>query len=91
MRPGSVIVDLAAEAGGNCELTQPGAEADVDGVRIVGLTNLPSLMAADASRLYSRNVSALLQHLAPKGEPALDFEDEITGGACVTRPKETAT
>jgi NAD(P) transhydrogenase subunit alpha len=91
MRPGSVIVDLAAEAGGNCELTQPGAEADVGGVRIVGLTNLPSLMAADASRLYARNVSALLQHLAPKGELALDFGDEITGGACVTRPKETAS
>jgi H+-translocating NAD(P) transhydrogenase subunit alpha len=90
MRAGSVIVDLAAEAGGNCELTQPGTETDVDGVRIVGLTNLPSLMAADASRLYARNVSALLQHLAPKGELALDFDDEITGGACVTRPKETA-
>jgi H+-translocating NAD(P) transhydrogenase subunit alpha len=86
MRAGSVIVDLAAEAGGNCELTKPGAETEVDGVRIVGLTNLPSLMAADASRLYARNVSALLQHLAPKGELALDFDDEITGGACVTRP-----
>jgi NAD(P) transhydrogenase subunit alpha len=88
MRAGSVIVDLAAEAGGNCELTQPGSETDVDGVRIVGLTNLPSLMAADASRLYARNVSALLQHLAPKGELALDFDDEITRGACVTRPDE---
>ena len=54
-----------------------------EGVTIVGLTNLPSLMAADASRLYARNVSALLQHLAPGGELALDFDDEITGGACV--------
>jgi len=85
MRPGSVIVDLAAETGGNCELTRPGEEADENGVRIVGLLNLPSLLAADASRLYSRNVLALLQHLAPGGELALDFSDEITAGACVTR------
>ncbi len=85
MRPGSVIVDLAAEAGGNCESTRPCEEAVVHGVTIVGLTNLPSLLAADASRLYSRNVAALLQHLAPGGELALDFDDEITSGACVTR------
>jgi NAD(P) transhydrogenase subunit alpha len=88
MRPGSVIVDLAAETGGNCELTRPGEETDEDGVHIVGLLNLPSLLAADASRLYSRNVLALLQHLAPGGELALDFSDEITAGACVTRPAE---
>jgi H+-translocating NAD(P) transhydrogenase subunit alpha len=86
MRPGSCIVDLAAEAGGNCELTHPGEEIVREGVTIVGLTNLPSLMASDASRLYARNVIALLQHLAPSGELALDFEDEITAGACVTRP-----
>ena len=85
MRAGSVIVDLAAEAGGNCELTAPGEEVVREGVTIVGLTNLPSLLAADASRLYARNVSALLQHLAPGGELALDFDDEITAGACVTR------
>ena len=91
MRPGSVIVDLAAEAGGNCELTRAGEETDENGVTIVGLLNLPSLMAADASRLYARNVTALLQHLAPEGELALDFADEITAGACVTRArKETA-
>ena len=86
MRTGSVIVDLAAESGGNCELTRPGEETDENGVRIVGLLNLPSLLAADASRLYSRNVMALLQHLAPGGELTLDFTDEITAGACVTRP-----
>ena len=50
---------------------------------MIGLTNLASSMAADASRLYSRNVSSLLQHLAPGGELSLDFEDEITAGACV--------
>ena len=88
MRPGSVVVDLAAEAGGNCELTEPGEEVVREGVSIVGLTNLPSSMPYHASQLYARNVSALLQHLAPEGEIALDFEDEITAGACVTRKEE---
>src|SRR3954470_3812628 len=90
MRPGSVVVDLAAEAGGNCELTVPGEVAQVDGVTIVGLLNLPSTMATDASQLYARNVLALLQHLAPEGELRLDWDDEITAGACVTREKVTA-
>jgi H+-translocating NAD(P) transhydrogenase subunit alpha len=90
MRPGSVVVDLAAEAGGNCELTEPGAEVERDGVAIVGFTNLASTMPLHASQLYSRNVSALLQHLAPEGELRLDFEDEITVGACVTRAKAAA-
>ena len=80
MRPGSCIVDLAAEAGGNCELTQPGNEIVREGVTIVGFTNLPSQMAFHASQLYSRNVVALLQHLAPGGELTLDFDDEITAG-----------
>jgi H+-translocating NAD(P) transhydrogenase subunit alpha len=88
MRPGSVVVDLAAEAGGNCELTEPGEEVVREGVSIVGLTNLPSSMPYHASQLYARNVSALLQHLAPEGELALDFDDEITAGACVTRKEE---
>jgi H+-translocating NAD(P) transhydrogenase subunit alpha len=90
MHPGSVIVDLAAETGGNCELTVPGEIVERHGVTLVGLTNLPSLMATDASRLYARNVSALLQHLAPQGELALDFDDEITAGACVTRERQPA-
>jgi H+-translocating NAD(P) transhydrogenase subunit alpha len=88
MRPGSVIVDLAAEAGGNCELTEPGEEVVREGVTIVGPMNLPSSMPLHASQLYARNVSALLQHLAPEGELVLDFEDEITAGACVTRKEE---
>ncbi len=88
MRPGSVVVDLAAEAGGNCELTEPGEEVVRESVTIVGLTNLPSTMPQHASQLYARNVSALLHHLAPDGELALDFEDEITSGACVTRKEE---
>jgi H+-translocating NAD(P) transhydrogenase subunit alpha len=90
MRDGSVIVDLAAEAGGNCELTTPGEEVVREGVTIVGLTDLPSTMAHHASQLYSRNVSALLLHLAPEGELKLDFDDEITAGACVTRREEVA-
>jgi NAD(P) transhydrogenase subunit alpha len=87
MRPGSVIVDLAAESGGNCELTKPDEVVEHGGVSIVGTTNLPSLMAFHASQLYSRNVAALLQHLAPEGELVLDWDDEITAGACVTRPE----
>jgi NAD(P) transhydrogenase subunit alpha len=91
MRLGSVIVDLAAETGGNCELTVPGEVVEHDGVAVVGTTNLPSLMAYHASQLYSRNVAALLQHLAPDGTLALDFEDEITAGACVTRAEDAST
>ena len=90
MRPGSVIVDLAAETGGNCELTEPGAEVERDGVVIVGLTNLPATMPFHASQLYARNAAALLQHLAPEGELALDWDDEITSGACVTRAPAAA-
>ena len=90
MRPGSVVVDLAAEAGGNCELTAPGEEVVREDVTIVGLTNLPSTMPFHASQLYARNVSALLRHLAPEGELQLDFDDEITAGACVTREKAAA-
>jgi H+-translocating NAD(P) transhydrogenase subunit alpha len=90
MRPGSVIVDLAAEAGGNCELTEPGEEVVRSGVTVVGFTNLPSTMPSHASQLYARNVAALLQHLAPEGELVLDWEDEITSSACVTRREEVA-
>jgi NAD(P) transhydrogenase subunit alpha len=90
MRPGSVIVDLAAEAGGNCELTQPGEVVERDCVTVIGLTNLPSTMPFHASQLYARNVSSLLQHVAPEGELALDWDDEITAGACVTRDEVAA-
>jgi H+-translocating NAD(P) transhydrogenase subunit alpha len=88
MQPGSVIVDLAAETGGNCELTEPGEEVVRDGVSIVGLTNLASTMPFHASQLYSKNVGALIDHLVEAGELQLDFEDEITAGACVTRREE---
>ena len=88
MREGSVIVDLAAEAGGNCELTQPGEEVEREDVTIVGFTNLPSSMPYHASQLYARNVAALLQHLAPEGALTLDFDDEITAAACATRKEQ---
>jgi NAD(P) transhydrogenase subunit alpha len=88
MRPGSVIVDLAAEAGGNCELTEPGENVVREGVMIIGQTDLPSTMPFHASQLYSRNVAALLGHLVQEGELTLDFSDEITAGACVTRKEE---
>jgi NAD(P) transhydrogenase subunit alpha len=90
MRPGSVIVDLAAEAGGNAEVTVPGEVVERDGVTVVGLLNLPSSMPFHASQLYARNVTALVQHLAPNGELTLDWDDEITAGACVTRRKAVA-
>jgi H+-translocating NAD(P) transhydrogenase subunit alpha len=90
MRDGSVIVDLAAEAGGNCELTAPGEEVVREGVTIVGLTNLASTVPVHASQLFARNVQALLVHLAPDGELRLDWEDEITAATCVTRQEVPA-
>jgi NAD(P) transhydrogenase subunit alpha len=91
MRAGSVIVDLAAETGGNCELTRPGEISEAHRVTIIGLLNLPSTMPTHASQLYARNITALLEHLAPGGELALDWSDEITAGTCVTRPADTET
>src|SRR6266571_3560583 len=84
MRRGSVIVDLASESGGNCELTRPGQVIEVDGIWIDGTANIPSTMALHASQLYSRNVSNLLQFLVSDGELKLDFKDEITRDCCVT-------
>lgn len=84
MRPGAVIVDLAAEAGGNCALTQPGQTViSRNGVQIVGQTNLPSTMPQHASQLYSRNVNALLGVLVKENAIALDMEDEIVRGTTI--------
>jgi H+-translocating NAD(P) transhydrogenase subunit alpha len=85
MKPGSVIVDLAAETGGNCELTDPGETVVREDVTIVGPLGLASDMADHASSLYARNVHALLELMVTDGELALDFEDEILAGACITR------
>jgi proton-translocating NAD(P)+ transhydrogenase subunit alpha len=86
MRPGSVIVDLAAESGGNCELTVPGDGVVRHGVVIHGPIDLVCEMPVHASQMYSRNIAALLLHLVKDGALHLDFEDEITRGACVARP-----
>jgi NAD(P) transhydrogenase subunit alpha len=84
MRPGSVIVDLAAEAGGNCELTSPGEVIVHNGVTIVGTLNLPSTMPLHASQMFARNITSLLDLITADGEPAIDFEDEIVADACIT-------
>jgi NAD(P) transhydrogenase subunit alpha len=84
MRPGSVVVDLAAEAGGNCELTEADQVVVRHGVTIHGPTNLPATMPVHASQLYARNVTELLREFVKDGALKLDFEDEILKGACVT-------
>ena len=88
MRPGSVIVDLASETGGNVELTEAGKDVDVNGVTIIGTRNVPSTMPLATSQLYARNVANLLLHLVKDGAITLDFTDEITKGACVTHDGE---
>jgi NAD(P) transhydrogenase subunit alpha len=89
MKPGAVIIDLAGEAGGNCELSQPGETIIEHDVTIAAPLNVPSTMAEHASQLYARNVQALLELMTGEdGALALDFEDEIIAGACVTRDGE---
>jgi H+-translocating NAD(P) transhydrogenase subunit alpha len=88
MSPGSVIVDLAAESGGNCELTEPGETVVREDVTIVGPLGLASRMADHASSLYARNVQSLLALMVKDGELELDFDDEVIAGACITRDGE---
>jgi NAD(P) transhydrogenase subunit alpha len=86
MKPGSVIVDLAGEAGGNCELTEPGQVVVRHDVTIVSPLNLPATMPEHASQLYARNVQALLElMLDEEGDLHMDFDDEVIAGACVVR------
>jgi len=84
MRPGSVIVDLAAEKGGNCACTEADREVVAHGVRVLGPTNLPSDLATNASQMYARNLVSFLLHLLRDGKIAIDLEDEITRGALLT-------
>jgi NAD(P) transhydrogenase subunit alpha len=84
MNPGSMIVDLAAEKGGNCELTQPGQTIVHNGVTIIGPVNLPSELPVHASQMYSKNIQTLLGHFVKDGALVLDFEDDITKGTVVT-------
>lgn len=84
MRPGSVLVDLAAPAGGNCELTQPGVTQLIGGVTLLAPLNLPAEVPVDASHLYARNVLNFIGLIAKKGAVAVDLSDEVLAGACVT-------
>jgi NAD(P) transhydrogenase subunit alpha len=84
MRPGSVVIDLAASTGGNCELTKPGETVDHNGVSIFGPLNLPATVAGHASQLYSRNITSFLALIVDKGNLKIDMADEILKGACVT-------
>jgi NAD(P) transhydrogenase subunit alpha len=88
MRPGSVIVDLAAESGGNCELTRPGETVVEAGVTIVGAVNLPATLPHHASQTYGRNVTTVLLHLAKDGKLAIDPHDEIATAMSVVRGGE---
>ena len=88
MKPGSVIVDLAAETGGNCELTELGRDVVRNGVLILGPANLPSTLPYHASQMYARNVSSFLLHVTRDGHLVLDFDDEITRDTCVTHAGE---
>ena len=85
MRPGSVIVDLGAEGGGNCELTRVGETVDVGGVSVIGLRGAPSAVPAHASALYARNIANLLMLMLHEGNFAPDWDDEIVAGCVVTR------
>src|SRR6267378_1797938 len=88
MKPGSVIVDLAVETGGNCEVTQPGTEVRQGGVLVLGPLNLPSTLPLDASQMYARNVSSFVSHVIRDGKLVVDFEDEIIRETCVTHAGE---
>ncbi|MGL5063718.1 MAG: Re/Si-specific NAD(P)(+) transhydrogenase subunit alpha [Microcoleus sp.] len=91
MKPGSVIVDLAADQGGNCECTEPGKEVEWNGVNVIGTINLPSSMPVHASETYSKNILALLQLMVKDKELNLNFEDDIIAGACVARNGEISS
>ncbi len=84
MQEGSVIIDLAAEQGGNCEITEPGKNICKHGVTICGVLNLPSTLPIDASSMYSRNITQFFKHLYKAEDRKLDFEDQITKSSCVT-------
>jgi len=88
MHPGSVIVDLAAEQGGNCALTKPAETIKQYGVTVVGPINLAATIPVDASRMYSKNITSLFRHLFPKPDASLDFTDEIVRGCCITHAGE---
>ena len=88
MKPGAVIVDLAAETGGNCEVTEPGTEVRLAGVVVLGPLNLPSTLPLHASQMYAKNISSFLLHVTRDGTLVVDFDDEIIRDTCVTHAGE---
>jgi NAD(P) transhydrogenase subunit alpha len=88
MKPGAVIVDLAAETGGNCELTRANEVVNEGGVLILGPVNLPASVPFHASQMYSKNLQALLGHIAKDGTLTVDLADEITGAMALTHAGE---
>jgi NAD(P) transhydrogenase subunit alpha len=88
MRPGSVVLDMAVEFGGNCEISENGKTIKKYDVTIIGEPNLPSLVATNSSEVYSKNLMALLDHIVKENELKLDLEEEIVKGSLITYNKE---
>ncbi|MFZ1292251.1 MAG: NAD(P)(+) transhydrogenase (Re/Si-specific) subunit alpha, partial [Melioribacteraceae bacterium] len=88
MKPGSVILDMAVEFGGNCEISEKGKTVKKHGVTIIGETNLPSLVATNSSEVYSKNLLALLEHISKDGKIELNLLDEIVKGSLITYNRE---
>ncbi|HXN80726.1 MAG TPA: hypothetical protein VN869_07440, partial [Steroidobacteraceae bacterium] len=84
MRPGSVVIDIAAEQGGNCELTRPGEVIEHQGVKIAGPVNLAAELAYNASEMYARNLFNFLKPALTKGELGIDWNDEVFAQSCLT-------
>ena len=91
MKTGAVIVDLAAESGGNCDVTQAGETVNHKGVIVVGPVNVPAMLPAHASQMLSRNVLTFVQHIAKDGAINIDLNDEITGAMAMTHAGSTRT
>jgi len=88
MKPGSVIIDLAAESGGNCELTQADQIVRDHGVTILGPTNLPALLPLDASRMFARNLATFIQEIINENGFTMDWKNEIFAQTCITHNGE---
>ena len=80
-----MVVDLAAERGGNCELTEAGKDVVIDGITIIGPTNIPTTIPYHASQMYAKNIATFLLHLVDEGNLKIDLEDEITEGTLITQ------
>ena len=88
MRPGSVVLDMATEFGGNCEISEVGETVVKHDVTIIGESNIPSLVATNSSEVYSKNLQALLEHISSEGKVELNLEDEIVAGSLITHNGE---